>query len=1054
MEVPSGDGFIALENGVEVRFEAGYYNTGDYWLIPARTATRDVDWPRDDHDRPQARPPDGIAHHYAPLALVEVVAGVATTAHDCREPFPSLTTITADDVAFDNDECEIPGAHTVQDALDALCESSTLRRHNKHLHGWGIVCGLRVSCGPDDEGTPRSRVTVSDGYALDCEGNDVIVDEDTPLDMFRLMKQHGLDDLLDVDRADVSLFMTSDVERGIVYGVEQFDPDWDKRRNPLAGDFLNDVYEECIQPIHAFINDQLGVDEESGVRKARVAERQSILASLMAQVVNPNASQTIYLSLREHEIVQRFYDDLKALLESETFCAMFDDAAPFPDYPDLPEMDTIFGIGHHQRIRIRPGGREAWTVGGGLNPVRPTTFVNRYDLEKRVLLERLAPFAGTSVDENEPDTGTGVITDIAFSPDGDRVYVVAPTKNGQNTLFRAGRVGDDGVKWGELVTICDTKLLTLATTGADPGHVYAVGSMTGLYKIDPGAVDPSMAPIQVFPSSGHLVMTADGRGYATAVAQGTTGSVPTYDRIIGFTFGSPTTAFIDVALPAAGSDGLAVATTVGSRSGNQIENVYVTTGTGTGSRTLLAYDARSGAQRTGVAIDLADSPLTLQPFESTGVLMVASEDDCLVELVDLAGQKLLPKPLIPVQVGPVSAGSSDKLECAYVLNYWSDTITVIPASRLGRDAEWPLQLLADYRRDIIHAFRDLLAGFLQYLKDCLCDHLMVDCPVCNGDEKIYLATINMRDHQIYKVCNFSRRKYVKSFPTVDYWLSIVPIMPIIQKAVEEFCCVALPDLFGRPTVPEYDEDAPRRAPAVRYSVARENVDTARNIDISAKIKDVQTRTTVAARTLGRAGRRTLLDTMTEPAMRTANLVDRPIEDVEARLIERGVRVLRGADEPDDLGALLGNVFGLLRTPRPGDEVTLHEDEGRVSYMSVARPSARRMTGDIPADVEELARAVEARDAEVAALRTEVERLQTSQATAPARVDDARVTALETELKQLRGLRDQVTSLLASRPATGRQATSGSAKTQPKTAGTGRTKPTTRRTTRKPRSGNG
>ena len=130
--------------------------------------------------------------------------------------------------------------------------------------------------------------------------------------------------------------------------------------------------------------------------------------------------------------------------------------------------------------------------------------------------------------------------------------MVAPTKNGQNTLFRAGRIGDDGVKWGELVTICDTKLLTLATTGADPGHVYAVGSMTGLYKIDPGAVNPSMAPIQVFPSSGHLVMTADGRGYATAVAQGTTGSVPTYDRIIGFTFGSPTTAFIDVALPAAG----------------------------------------------------------------------------------------------------------------------------------------------------------------------------------------------------------------------------------------------------------------------------------------------------------------------------------------------------------------------------------------------------------------------------------------------------------------------------------------------------------------------
>jgi hypothetical protein len=70
--------------------------------------------------------------------------------------------------------------------------------------------------------------------------------------------------------------------------------------------------------------------------------------------------------------------------------------------------------------------------------------------------------------------------------------------------------------------------------------------------------------------------------------------------------------------------------------------------------------------------------------------------------------------------------------------------------------------------------------------------------------------------------------------------------------------------------------------------------------------------------------------MTEPAMRTANLVDRPIDDVTGRLTERGVRVVRGADEPEDLGSLLGNLFGLLRTPQPGDEVTLHEDGGRVS----------------------------------------------------------------------------------------------------------------------------
>jgi hypothetical protein len=45
------------------------YCTGDYWMIPARTVTGDVEWPGD-VDQPEARPPHGIEHHYAPLAVV------------------------------------------------------------------------------------------------------------------------------------------------------------------------------------------------------------------------------------------------------------------------------------------------------------------------------------------------------------------------------------------------------------------------------------------------------------------------------------------------------------------------------------------------------------------------------------------------------------------------------------------------------------------------------------------------------------------------------------------------------------------------------------------------------------------------------------------------------------------------------------------------------------------------------------------------------------------------------------------------------------------------
>jgi hypothetical protein len=81
-------GPIDLENGIVVQFypakvgEAEHvYHTGDYWLIPARTATGDVEWPGP-VGAPEARPPHGVKHHYAPLAIVVGVMG-----HDVRTKF-------------------------------------------------------------------------------------------------------------------------------------------------------------------------------------------------------------------------------------------------------------------------------------------------------------------------------------------------------------------------------------------------------------------------------------------------------------------------------------------------------------------------------------------------------------------------------------------------------------------------------------------------------------------------------------------------------------------------------------------------------------------------------------------------------------------------------------------------------------------------------------------------------------------------------------------------------------------------------------------------------
>ncbi len=70
--------WLVLENGIQIQFQpappqtsANQYRTGDYWLIPARTATGDVEWPSGDSG-PIAMPPDGVDHHYAPLAVITV----------------------------------------------------------------------------------------------------------------------------------------------------------------------------------------------------------------------------------------------------------------------------------------------------------------------------------------------------------------------------------------------------------------------------------------------------------------------------------------------------------------------------------------------------------------------------------------------------------------------------------------------------------------------------------------------------------------------------------------------------------------------------------------------------------------------------------------------------------------------------------------------------------------------------------------------------------------------------------------------------------------------
>ena len=87
--IATGAGPFELEDGVQVEFSGADFRTGDYWTFAARTATGDI-------DHLTIAEPQGIIHHYCPLAIVtwNVAAGnITAEIKDCREKFPPLTEI-------------------------------------------------------------------------------------------------------------------------------------------------------------------------------------------------------------------------------------------------------------------------------------------------------------------------------------------------------------------------------------------------------------------------------------------------------------------------------------------------------------------------------------------------------------------------------------------------------------------------------------------------------------------------------------------------------------------------------------------------------------------------------------------------------------------------------------------------------------------------------------------------------------------------------------------------------------------------------------------------
>ena len=154
--------WIDLEDGVQVEFSFGTYATGDYWLIPARTLTGNVEWPVDALSNPIPESPKGILRHFCRLAVVQFDGTFwSVIGPSCLPTFPPLTGLPTTGTD--------PGIH-VLDVLTVSPEDGELL-NDRNVPFTILRDGLRVVCdaliNPISVKTPTCFVTVDVPFPLD-----------------------------------------------------------------------------------------------------------------------------------------------------------------------------------------------------------------------------------------------------------------------------------------------------------------------------------------------------------------------------------------------------------------------------------------------------------------------------------------------------------------------------------------------------------------------------------------------------------------------------------------------------------------------------------------------------------------------------------------------------------------------------------------------------------------------------------------------------------------------------------------------------------------------
>ncbi len=102
---------------------------------------------------------------------------------------------------------------------------------------------------------------------------------------------------------------------------------------------------------------------------------------------------------------------------------------------------------------------------------------------------------------------------------------------------------------------------------------------------------------------------------------------------------------------------------------------------------------------------------------------------------------------------------------------------------------------ASYTEQAREALRDLLAVWIQLIIDCVCHAFIPQCDDDPCDDRVEIACVTVKGDKILRICNHSCRRYAGAFPSTFYWMSLVPVLPLIGKLLAILCC--RPELVRR-----------------------------------------------------------------------------------------------------------------------------------------------------------------------------------------------------------------------------------------------------------------